>query len=319
MQGSNTGTSRLVKKQKLANDDTVPTNGSFKKPAADGSTIETPLEPYGELPSEIPTNASATNTPATSESTVDKSSVDCPETVEDLDLQGTDDLPTSTTHIHIKGDKAVDNMSPTTHRAGYDILNEFFGQSAIDPKPVSDIERPCKWPASTAEYNHRPEVLEHTARSNTPEAVDAPQNLLGSGINAVSSTTLHILDPDLFIASAATSEPGSRGLSEPRSLSTDLTSYTPSKTYTYSDLASGLQHTAYVKCSILDHPTPWLEHVLTALETDDTSRKPNSVPGILDDILTKGDFALCVKIMTSIAENWVKCNRYIAKPEFDAV
>jgi hypothetical protein len=41
------------------------------------------------------------------------------------------------------------------------------------------------------------------------------------------------------------------GLSEPVSLSTDLTSYTPSETHTYSDLASGVQHIAYVKRLIL--------------------------------------------------------------------
>ena len=42
-------------------------------------------------------------------------------------------------------------------------------------------------------------------------------------------------------------------------------------------------------------------------EVEDTSRRPNfSVPSVLDDILSKGDFTLCVKIMTSIVENWVK-------------
>jgi hypothetical protein len=71
----------------------------------------------------------------------------------------------------------------------------------------------------------------------------------------------------------------------------------------YSDLASKVQHTAFVKRLILNGPVPWLEHVLTALETDDTSCKPNPVLGVLDDILTKGDFTIYVKIMTSIAEN----------------
>ena len=46
-----------------------------------------------------------------------------------------------------------------------------------------------------------------------------------------------------------------------------------------------------------------LHQVLTALETEDTSRRLNLVPGVLDDILAKGDFTLCVGIMTSIAEN----------------
>ena len=241
MQGSNIGTGRLAKKPKLADDDTLPTAGPFKVPATDGSTNENPTEPLSEHPSETPTNASATSTPSTSEPTIDKSSADCPDTVEALDSSGTDDLPTSATHIQIEGDETVDSMSPTTHRAGYDILNEFFGQPAIGPGPVSDVGRPGKWPAFTAESTHRYEVLEHTVRSNTPEALDAPQNLPGTGMNAVSSKTSDTLDPDLSIASAATSESGSSGSSEPGSLSTDLTSYTPSETHIYGDLASGVQ------------------------------------------------------------------------------
>jgi len=64
---------------------------------------------------------------------------------------------------------------------------------------------------------------------------------------------LDMLDPDLPVASAATSESGSSGSSEPGSLSTDLTSYTPSETHhTSSDLASVVRHTPYVKRPILD-------------------------------------------------------------------
>ena len=57
-----------------------------------------------------------------------------------------------------------------------------------------------------------------------------------------------------------------------------------------------------------------------ALEAvDETNRRPNSsVPGVLDDILITSDFTLCVKIMTTIAENLVKCSRCIAKPALDA-
>jgi len=125
MQGSYTETSRLAKKPKLADDNTLPTNGPFNEPATDGSTNEIPTEPASERPSEhptkTPTNASATGIPATSEP-----SVDCPDT-EALDSSGTDDLPTSAAHIQIEGDGTVDDMSPATHRAGYDILNDFFG------------------------------------------------------------------------------------------------------------------------------------------------------------------------------------------------
>jgi hypothetical protein len=217
----------------------------------------------------------------------------------------------SAIHIQIEGDETVDNMSPTTHRAGYDILNEFFGQPAIGLEAVSDREGPGKWPAFSAEPD---EDLENTVPSKTPEALDAPRHSLSTGINDVSSKDSDILEPDLRIASAAMSESGSKPSSESGSLSTDLTRYTPSETYIHSGFPSEAQHIAYVKRSFLDDPAPWLEHVLTALETDDTSGRPNPVPGVLDDILTKSDFTLCVRIMTSIAENWVKCNRYIAKP-----
>jgi hypothetical protein len=44
-----------------------------------------------------------------------------------------------------------------------------------------------------------------------------------------------------------------------------------------------------VKSLILDDPAPWWELVLTALETGDTSHGQDSVPRILDDILTKGN------------------------------
>jgi hypothetical protein len=44
-----------------------------------------------------------------------------------------------------------------------------------------------------------------------------------------------------------------------------------------------------VRSLILDEPAPWWELVLTALETGDTSHRPDSVPGISDDILTKGN------------------------------
>jgi hypothetical protein len=78
------------------------------------------------------------------------------------------------------------------------------------------------------------------------------------------------------------------------------------------------QHLPHIfKSKEMKQQTPWLEHVWTALETYDTSRRPDLVPGVLDDILTKGDFTLCVKIMTSITENRVKYNCCIAKPAFD--
>jgi len=98
-----------------------------------------------------------------------------------------------------------------------------------------------KWPAFTADSNHRDKVLEHTVRSNTTEASDAPQDSPSTSINAVYSETSDILGPGLSIASAAMSESGSNRSSEPGALSMDLfieliRAFTSSRT----ELRSGL-------------------------------------------------------------------------------
>lgn len=94
MQSPSSGTGRLPKKLKLADNDcltdSLPTEGLFNEPATDGSTGETPTEPFSEHPSKTPTNASATGTPATSEPANDKSSANCTNTAEALDFSGTD-------------------------------------------------------------------------------------------------------------------------------------------------------------------------------------------------------------------------------------
>jgi hypothetical protein len=275
----------------------LPTHGPFKEPAADSSTNETSIEPHdhhlSEHRDETPTNVSTTGTLGTSELSIGRLSVDRP--LETLDSSGTDDLPTSATHIQIEGDERVDHMSPTTHRAGYDILNEFFGKPGIGLEAVSDIKEHGKWPEST----HRDEG---PGPANTPEALDAPQHSPSTGTNAVSSKDSDILEPGLLVASATTPESCSRGSSEPGSLSTGSTSCTSSETHIHGEFPSGM-YPAYVRRSSLDDPAPWLEHILTALETDDTSRRLDPILGVLDEILTKGDFTLCVRIMTSIAEN----------------
>ncbi|KFY43092.1 hypothetical protein V495_04165 [Pseudogymnoascus sp. VKM F-4514 (FW-929)] len=307
------GTSGLAKKPKLKlrddkrQTDTLPTDGPLKEPASDRATSETPTEIHSEHLSETSTDTSATSTVGTSEPTTSKSSVECPATY---------DLPTSAIQVQMEGDKIADNMSPATHLAGFDILNDFFEGPAIGREAVSDAEGTGKWPAFTAEATHRDEDLECAVPPNTLRALDAPQHSPSTGIDTLSSKVSDTLEPDLFIASAATSGSSSPELSEPGSSSTGSTSCTSPETHIHDDFSSGV-YTGYVKRLCLDDPTTWLEHVLTALETDDTRRRPNPVPGILDDILT--NFTLCATIMTSIAENWVKCNRYIAKPAFDAV
>ncbi|KFZ16980.1 hypothetical protein V502_04811 [Pseudogymnoascus sp. VKM F-4520 (FW-2644)] len=315
------GTGGLAKKPKLRGDechtDTLATDGPLKKPAADCSTSGTPTETHSEHLSETFTNTSATSTLGTSEPTTDKSSVECSDIAEALDSSGTYDLPTPAIQVQMEGDETADNMSPATHLAGYDILNDFFGRPAIGLEAVSDIEEAGKWPVYTTEATRRDEDIECAVPPNSLKASDAPQHSPNTGTNTVSARDSDILEPDLFVASAATSGSSSTESSEPGSSSTGSTSCTSPETHVHDDFPSEV-YTGFFKRLFLDDPAPWFEHVLTALETDDTSRKPDPVPGVLDDILTKSDFTLCVKIMTSIAENWVKCNRYIAKPAFYA-
>lgn len=330
------GAGRLAKRPKLPNDkcptDTLPTDGSLDVPVADRSTSGTSTETHSEHlseMSEIPTNTSATCTLGTSEPTVE-----CPNTAEVLHPSGTYDLPTSATQVHMEGDETVDNlssathqagyetvdnMSPATHRAGYDIINDFFGRPTIGPETVSGIEGTGKLPASTAESAPQDEDLECIVPPNTLKSLDASQRSSSPGINTGPSKDSGIPEPNLSIASVVTSGSSSPESSERGSSSTGSTSCTSPETHIHGGFPSGV-HTAHVKRLILDDPTPWFEDVLTALEleSNDTSRRQNPVPGVLDDILTKGNFILYVSIMTSIAENQVKCNRYIAKPAFDA-
>jgi hypothetical protein len=243
MQGPSTGTGRLPKKLKLADNEcltnSLSTEGPFKEPATDGSISETFTEPFGEHLSETSTNASAMSEP-----TIDKLSMNCPDTAKALDSSDMDDLPTFAIHIQIEGDEITsaslaDDMFLITHGNGFAILNEFFEQPAIGPGPVSDMEGLGKWLAFTAEFTYQDEVLEHTVWSNTPEVLNALYCSPSTSINAISPKALDMLDPDLPVASATTSESGFSRLSKPGSLSTDLTSYTLSKTYhTSSDLTS---------------------------------------------------------------------------------
>jgi hypothetical protein len=257
MQGPSTGTGRLPKKLKLADNEcltnSLSTEGPFKEPATDGSISETFTEPFGEHLSETSTNASAMSEP-----TIDKLSMNCPDTAKALDSSDMDDLPTFAIHIQIEGDEItsislIDNTFLMTHGDGFAILNKFFEQPVIRSGPVSDVEGLSKWLAFTAEFTYQDEVLEDTVRSNTPEVLSAPHCSPSTSINAVSPKASDMLDPDLPVASATTSKSGSSRSSQPGSLSTDLTSYTPSETHhTSSNLASVVRHTPYVKRPILD-------------------------------------------------------------------
>jgi hypothetical protein len=78
-------------------------------------------------------------------------------------------------------------------------------------------------------------------------------------------------------------------------------------------------HPPFAKRAVLDDGPQLLEHVLVALDgAYDDRRAPTScIPGVLDEVRTTSDHAIFVKIMTSITENWAKCNRLIAWPALE--
>jgi hypothetical protein len=201
------------------------------------------------------------------------------------------------------------------HGEGFSILDEFFEQSSVDLGSSSDVVGLTTGPVSAVNINCQPTLLESTVIPSIPCASTAPQHPPSTAaLNAIFSESSVVLNADLTAANTATPRSGcSTEEFDSASLSTSLTRYTLAE----GDGVDGELPT-FIKRSTLDCPAPWLEHVLTALDMADTSRRPDSsVPGVLDDILVKGDLALCLKIMTSIAENYVKCSRCISRPTFD--
>jgi hypothetical protein len=288
---------RLAKRRKLAPDErstnTLPLNGPSKEPATDASTSKTPNQTPSDTPSDTPNEApnkapSASPSESPSESPMDPYATSEPIVGEPSD-----------THVPVEGGEiaSVSLEGILSQKEGFYILEEYFEESAVDSGPVNDTEGWERCLTSTVECIYQDRLLEPTG-------------------------DLDILDLNPTVVSAAVSESGSSIVpSEPRSLSTVPTSYPPSETHDInSELPSVVRHAPCFKRSTLDESAQWLEHVLMALEAvDETNRRPNSsVPGVLDDILITSDFTLCVKIMTTIAENLVKCSRCIAKPAFDA-
>jgi len=169
MQGPSAGSGRLAKKPRLPDEECVtsilPTNMPLKIHSTDSTEGETLPEPNGEVssqhPSETPTNAFAPSIPATSEPAIDESSDDRPNTAEALESSTANDLPIFPTHIQIEADEVVDNMSPTAHHAGYNILEDFFEHHSFGPETIG-TEVPDKWRASTADSTHADTGLENT-------------------------------------------------------------------------------------------------------------------------------------------------------------
>jgi hypothetical protein len=167
-------------------------------------------------------------------------------------------------------------------------------------------------PTSIAGTTYRDSPLIPSIPSLVPKA-------LSGSLDTVSSKALGVLDAHQAIGGFKMSTPNT-GSPESAPSYRDSSSCPSSETnITDIDLLDVVTCTPFVRRLVLDDIAQLLEHVLVALENiDDNSRGPSSfVLGVLDDILTKSDHTLFVKIITSVTENWAKCNRLITKPALD--
>lgn len=325
MAGTNHRNSRLTKKPKPVDKlqlNTSLANETSEECATDDCTNETLSE----------TPANATGGFILSEPTIDASIPECPDSVIISISGGEADLPTSNQY-NDNGDSNRDgdievidsspqvDLFPVNHRDGFAIIEEYFEQS-VNHLELSNAAESLEEITITTAEPFQEDDAQSTSRLLTSGALISSQYPLGTDINALSSEDSNMLDGNSAIVSTAGSESGSSvGCSESGTLSTNPTSYPPSMTdHNGSDLSNGVRTTPLPERPILDQSAQWLGHVFMALdEVEETSRIPGtSISGVVDDILMNSDFALCEKIMTSIAENLVKCNRSIAKPAFDA-
>lgn len=311
MQGANKRTGKLPKKLKLAADKSA-TNESATN---DSATEEPPTDAPStdEPPIDEPRINESPNEPTTLESIND------PNTMKSLETLG--EAPALASPI--KGDEttisgALESDLPTiSHTDGMAILDEYFPKSATDSRPLNSAVLD-EVPTSVADAVCRDSPLVPLIQSHALEALTAP---LSAGSNAVSSKALGILDPkqamggfEVFTSASNTESP------ESVSSSTDLTSSPSSMTDdTDIDLLNVVTHTPFARRLALDDAVQLLEHVQVALKDvyDDSRIPDSSIAGVLDDILWTCDHTIFVKIMTSVTENWAKCNRLIAKPALE--
>ena len=297
MQGAN-----KAKKQKLAADEPATDGLATDEPATDEHATDEPAtdEPATDEPATEPTTLESTDDPAIIE----------PNTMEplgtsreDTGRQGTDEVmvrsrvaTTMEDDETTVGGAVEGNLPSITHADGITILDEYFPKSAIDSSPLT----PVVWP-------------------HAPEPLTAPPS---AGSNAVSTEVAGNLDPDQAIGGFEMSKStSSTGSLESLSSCTDLTSHLSSDTDIVDNaLPDAVKQRPFARRSILDDSVQWLEDVVVALEhVDDNSRTPDSsVPGVLDDVLkTTINRPNFVNIMSSVTEDWAKCNRLIAKPALE--
>ncbi|KAE8440508.1 hypothetical protein EG329_007405 [Mollisiaceae sp. DMI_Dod_QoI] len=299
MQSANSRTNKLHKKPKLAANRSA-TDESAANEFVDDSPIDDSsnnIPPTNLPPTNDPPNDKPPNKPTTFETTKD------PGTMNPLETLG--EAPSiaslvdgDETHV----DSAAERDLPTiTHTDGMVILDEYFPKSATDSRPLNSAVLD-EMPTSVADALCQDSPLP-LIQSYSPEALTLPPS---TGSNDALFKVSDTVDPK-HAGSGFETSISSVGSPESESSCTDLSSNPTSETNAADlELPDAVTHTSFARRLVLDETDQSLDCVLVALENIyDDRRNPNSsIPGVLDNVLTKDNHTTFVKIMTSVTENW---------------
>jgi hypothetical protein len=198
------------------------------------------------------------------------------------------------------------DLSAITHADGLAILDEYFPKSATGLGPSGRILIPeLPTPPASVALPGSPGVVQTPSAGPDVEVLKKPETPY----------------PERAVDNVEAC--GSSSYSEsPRSVSSCVN---PTRCPSYETNATDIDsldmaaHPPFTKRVVLDDGPHLLEHVLVALDSayDDRCAPTSCVPGVLDKVYTTSDQEIFVKIMTSITENWAKCNRLIARPALE--
>ncbi|OBT44249.1 hypothetical protein VE00_05409 [Pseudogymnoascus sp. WSF 3629] len=305
MQGANKKGGKLSKKLKLVANEAAAIKSNTDENSDHGSVHERSVvdttsscEPARDDPTTGPTTRETTN----------NATATIPNIIEPQEPLGegeqNDGVMAGSASISlVDDDRGIpgSDLSVITHADGLDILDEYFEKSATVLGPSSEVLTP-----------EPPTPLTRVALPGSPGLETTPS----AGLDAELPKESEIPYPERAIdsveARSSISHSGSPG---------SVSCINPTRCPSYETTATDIDsldmaiHPPFKKLSVLDHGPQLLDHVLVALDsTYDDRRAPTScVPGVLDEIHTKSDHAVFVRIMTSITENWARCNRLIAR------
>jgi hypothetical protein len=263
-------------------------------------------EPVGDDPTTEPSTLEITNHPTATE----------PNIMEPQEILG-EDTPREqhngvtagsalSSPVDDGGEVLGGDLSALTDADGLAILDEHFPKSATGLGPLSGVLGPePPMPPARVALSGSPGVW--TTPSAGPE-VELPK------------------EPEIPYPEPSTDSVGACGsISHSASSESVSSTINPTRCPSYETNATDIDsmdvaiYPPFAKRAVLDDGPQLLEHVLMALDSayDDRRAPTSCVPGVLDEVHTISDHASFVKIMTSITENWAKCNRVIARPALE--